>query len=97
MYYIYILHSKLSDKYYVGYTNNLTKRVIDHNTNPRNTYTSKHRPWILVASMKVGEDRAFAMKIEKFIKKQKSKKFIKKLISQPDLIPQLVRVPKRRD
>jgi len=47
MYYVYILYSKTSDLYYVGYSDNPEGRLIEHNTKPLNTFTSKHRPWII--------------------------------------------------
>jgi putative endonuclease len=100
MYYIYILYSESSDKYYVGYTDDPARRVIEHNTKPFNTYTSKHRPWKLVASFPAGESRSEAVKIERYIKKQKSRTFILKLIAHqqdPEQIALLVRVPTSRD
>jgi len=101
-YYIYILFSKENDKYYVGYTNNFKQRLIQHNTQEFfNTYTSKYRPWALAAVFECGPSEKDAIKLERFIKKQKSRKLIEKLID-PLFIPegslaQLVRVPHVRD
>ncbi|MCK4661688.1 MAG: GIY-YIG nuclease family protein [Bacteroidales bacterium] len=100
MFYIYILYSKKSDKYYVGYTDNVQRRLKEHNNPQKIKYTSKHLPWELISSFKVGNNKGIAMKIEKFIKKQKSKKFIQIVVSSPysiDKIAQLVRVPRTRD
>ncbi|MCK4661689.1 MAG: GIY-YIG nuclease family protein [Bacteroidales bacterium] len=100
MFYIYILYSKKSDKYYVGYTDNVQRRLKEHNNPQKTKYTSKHLPWELISSFKVGNNKGIAMKIEKFIKKQKSKKFIQIVVSSPysiDKIAQLVRVPRTRD
>ena len=41
----------------------------------------KSKPWCLVLSFPVSQNRGEAMKIERFIKKQKSKAFIQKLIN----------------
>jgi putative endonuclease len=71
MFYIYILYSPSSDKYYVGYSNDYERRLIEHNSSPKNTFTSKHRPWHLKAVFACGNIEASAMQIEKFIKKQK--------------------------
>jgi len=38
MFYIYILYSVSSDKFYVGYTNDPYRRLIEHNTKPFNTH-----------------------------------------------------------
>jgi len=100
MFYIYILYSGSSDKYYVGHTDDPARRVIEHNTKPFNTYTAKHRPWKLVASFPAGESRGEAVRIERYIKKRKSRTFILKLIAHqqdPEQIAQLVRVPTGRD
>ena len=96
MFYIYILFSPSSDKYYVGHTENISQRLESHNGSEKNTYTSKHRPWTLTALFECTNNRSEALKIEKFIKKQKSRKLIEKIISGENLyglLAQLVRVP----
>ena len=85
MYYIYILYSPGSDRYYIGYTDNPRRRLEEHNSDPKVSYTSKHRPWILKGSYPVGIDRGFAVKVERHIKKLKSRKIIEKLIELDDL------------
>jgi len=100
MYYIYILHSASCDIYYVGQTDNIDIRLQAHNSSDRNTFTSKHRPWRLAALFECGDSRSDAMRLEKFIKNQKSKALILKMISAEPLsgvLAQLVRVPHVRD
>jgi putative endonuclease len=95
MFYIYFLYSPSSDIYYVGYTNDYTRRLSKHNISDKNTFTSKHWPWQLKAVFECGHDEAIAMNIEKFIKKQKSRALIEKVISGVQLtgpLAQLVRV-----
>ena len=75
MFYIYILHSMASDVYYVGYTNDVARRLDEHNFSERPTYTSKHRPWSLEAVFEVSLDESEAVRMERFIKKQKSRPF----------------------
>ena len=101
MFYLYILYSDSSDLYYVGSTEHPLKRLAEHNSDPKNTFTSKHRPWVLAALFKVGTIRGEAVTLERFIKKQKSRSLIEKLVNQ-DFEPsgklaQLVRVPHVRD
>ena len=98
-FYIYILHSLIANKYYVGYSNDPFRRLIEHNSTPFNSYTSKFRPWELKACFYCGTDEKRAITLERFIKKQKSRTLLEKLIN-PDFIPdgflaQLVRVPHR--
>ena|SRR5690606_8373137 len=100
MFFIYIIYSVPSDKYYVGFSDHPDRRLWEHNNKPFTTYTSKHRPWELRAVFECGPDRAYAMKIEKFIKRQKSRSFIEHLINcieLPASLAQLVRVPFARD
>ncbi|MGQ0739751.1 MAG: GIY-YIG nuclease family protein [Bacteroidota bacterium] len=101
MYYIYILYSPVSDKYYVGYSDNPQRRLTEHNTKPFNTYTSKHRPWVLKAFFECGTQEAIAVRLERFIKKQKSRKLIEELCNSnftpSGSLAQLIRVPDLRD
>ncbi|QOW11255.1 hypothetical protein Q73A0000_13245 [Kaistella flava (ex Peng et al. 2021)] len=80
---------------------NVKKRVDEHNESDKNTFTSKHRPWVLKGYFGVNGTEANAIGIEKFIKKQKSSKFIERLLEEEtvfsDVLAQLVRVPKLRD
>ena len=97
MFYIYIIFSISADKYYVGHSDDPLRRLIEHNSSLHNTYTSKYRPWVLKAYFPVSDDRGQALIIEKYIKKQKSKKFIELLIEHkdnPDRLALLVRVPR---
>ncbi|RZK52584.1 MAG: GIY-YIG nuclease family protein [Pedobacter sp.] len=100
MFYLYILYSDSSDKYYVGYTDNVERRWYEHNNGERTTYTSKHRPWALRKSIALNDNRGFAMKIEKAIKRLKSRIIIEKIISEVNNVEdlaRLVRVPMHRD
>ncbi len=80
MFYLYIIYSIKSDKYYIGYSENPERRLIEHNTDPRPTYTSKHRPWVLKAAIPITESKSYAIKIERSLKKLKSRRFIEKII-----------------
>jgi len=101
MYYLYILYNSGANKYYVGYSTNPWLRLEQHNTNSGEKYTGKYSSWILVAVFSVSENRIVALAIEKFIKKQKSRVLIEKLVDssfEPSgKLAQLVRVPHMRD
>ena len=90
MFYIYILYSRSADKFYIGQTPDVQKRLHEHN-NPveKSKFTAKFIPWEIAVFFPVSEIRADAMKVEKFIKAQKSRKFILKLIenkNNPDFL-----------
>lgn len=96
MYYIYILYSEIANLYYVGYSDNPARRLIEHNSTPFVTFTSKHRPWVLKAQFYCGETKSDAIRIERYIKKQRSRKLIEQLCDKnftpSGFLAQLVRV-----
>jgi len=47
MFAIYVLHSQSLDRYYVGYTNDLERRLTEHNRK-KGKYTDSGIPWELV-------------------------------------------------
>jgi len=47
MYYVYFLKSKKDNSFYVGYTNNIERRLKEHN-NGLVGYTKTRKPWNLV-------------------------------------------------
>lgn len=71
---VYILYSGTADRYYVGHTNNIEKRLSTHN-NGGKKYTSKGRPWILVGNYPC-TDRSEAVQLEKKIKKRGVKRYL---------------------
>jgi len=100
MFYLYILYSESSDKYYVGNSSDPFRRLNEHNSSQLLTYTSKHRPWDLKAIYCCGDNKTLAIELERFIKKQKSRKLIQSLIEGQILtgvLAQLVKVSHVRD
>ena len=78
-YYLYILYSKAIDKYYVGYSSDIEKRIEYHNYNHKG-FTARSKDWQLVYS-EIFNDRTLAMKREKEIKAWKSRTRIIELIN----------------
>jgi putative endonuclease len=79
MYTLYIIYSEKLNRFYVGYTNNLLRRISEHNR-LKGKYTDIGIPWILVHSEEF-KDKKAARDRELFIKSRKSKQFIINLIS----------------
>ncbi len=77
-YYLYILKSLLSNKYYIGTSDNAEKRLGYHNTIERG-FTSRYRPWEIVFKQEF-ESKQLAQAAERRIKKWKSKRMIEKII-----------------
>jgi putative endonuclease len=85
----------------VGYSIDPQRRLIEHNTKSFTTYTSKHRPWTLKACFECGETEQQAIELERFIKKQKSRRLLEQLCDSSFIplgfLARLVRVPDIRD
>ncbi|MBP6892066.1 GIY-YIG nuclease family protein [Candidatus Babeliales bacterium] len=75
MFYVYILRSlSFSDQIYVGYTNNLSKRLAVHNSG-NSTYTSKYVPWEIVTYVTFSNSNK-AIEFEKYLKTNAGKIFL---------------------
>jgi putative endonuclease len=74
MFTLYILYSKSFDRYYVGYTNNMERRIYEHNRK-KGKFTDAGIPWIIVHS-ELYCTKKEAMERERFIKSRKSKSVI---------------------
>ena len=66
-FFVYILRSEKDGGLYLGHTRDLDRRLIQHNSPGRKTYTAKRGPWKLVHS-EVHESRSEAMSRERFLK-----------------------------
>lgn len=83
MYIVYILVSlKNPLKYYIGLTENLSKRLEDHN-NQKSGYSSKYAPWKIETFIDF-QDQFLAQAFEKYLKSGSGFAFLKKR-----LIPQI--------
>ena len=74
VYTVYILKSKLIEKYYIGSTNNFEVRIRQHN-GKKAGWTKRYQPWMVVYT-ELTATRAQAMRIEKYLKSLKNKKRI---------------------
>ena len=75
----YILYSAKLNKYYIGSTIDLVRRINEHNRG-KEKFTSTGCPWVLVYKEDFAELKQ-ARQREYYIKKMKSRKYIESLIS----------------
>ena len=80
--YVYIFKSVRTGHYYTGSTHDLQERLREHNNPHANPsrWTRRGAPWELVFSAHFSTVAA-ALQAEKFIKRQKSRRFIEQLLS----------------
>ena len=79
IYSVYILFSKSFDRFYVGYTNDLERRISEHNRK-KGKFTDAGIPWEVVYTEQYNTKKE-AMDRERSIKSKKSKTFIIELIN----------------
>jgi putative endonuclease len=77
-FYLYILKSKSSNKYYTGISQNPEVRLTYHNTIEK-SYTSRYKPWEIVFTKEYSSKKE-ALAVEKKVKLWKSKKMIERLL-----------------
>jgi putative endonuclease len=78
MFHVYILYSQAHNRFYIGQTNNIEKRIIRHNSGYVKS-TKHYRPWKVLLS-ETYNSRKEAMNRETQIKSWKSKLKIQELI-----------------
>ncbi|OGF44785.1 MAG: hypothetical protein A2452_08925 [Candidatus Firestonebacteria bacterium RIFOXYC2_FULL_39_67] len=81
MYTVYVLLSKKDGKTYTGCTNNIERRISDHN-NGKEIATKGRKPFIMIYS-ETYPDLSSARKREIYLKTGKGKEFIKENPTSP--------------
>jgi putative endonuclease len=80
MFYGYILQSKKTSRYYAGYSEDLERRLQEHNSGESKS-TKSGMPWELVHSRQF-ETRSAAMQWEKEVKSRGIARYLQKLRSK---------------
>jgi putative endonuclease len=81
-YYVYFLQSSINNRYYIGTSDNVVKRLNQHNSGLSKS-TAPYRPWKVIKIEKFDSIES-AYQRERFIKKKKSRKIIEKIINSDD-------------
>lgn len=77
-YFTYILLSSSKLKTYVGHTDNLTKRLAEHNSG-RSTFSKRHVPWVVLHKDEFHTEFE-SIEREKYFKTAAGRRWIKKNI-----------------
>ncbi|MBU3942720.1 GIY-YIG nuclease family protein [Patescibacteria group bacterium] len=80
MYYIYVIKSQKDDKFYIGQTNNVERRLIRHNKGMVKS-TKNRRPFCLVFQEEFGT-RKEAINRETYLKSLKGGNEFKKILNK---------------
>jgi putative endonuclease len=81
MFTVYVLYSGRFDKIYIGYTTDLSARLLSHNEKATKGWTIRFRPWELLHT-EIFESKADAMQREKQLKSAAGRHWIWQLIKQ---------------
>jgi len=81
---VYYLYSKILDNYYIGKTNDLDRRISEHNLG-QETYTKRGKPWKLVGYIDCA-DSTEAYHTEKKLKKAKNKKYVRWFVEKHGIL-----------
>jgi putative endonuclease len=85
MFIVYVLRSIVADKHYVGFTENLERRITEHNSG-KSKFTSGYLPWEVIYTEEI-EDRVQARKREKYLKSAAGKRFLKHKLRSGGSLP----------
>ncbi len=77
MFVVYVLKSKIARKSYVGVTNDLKRRLGEHNSG-KHFYTKRHLPWEIKYTEKFNNFND-ALKREKYLKTTAGRRFLKRV------------------
>ena len=84
MIHVYVLYSQIHDRIYIGMTNNLDRRLKEHNRG-NNQSTKAYLPWIKIITEEY-ENRLDARKREKYLKSYRGRVFIRKILLNNPII-----------
>ena len=90
MHYLYIIYSSSLDKFYTGETTDVQERLLKHNEHAyQKAFTKAADDWTIKLQKKC-ENKSDAVYLEQFIKRMKSKKFILKIIQNPEILDDIL-------
>ena len=79
MYKVYVLKSINFKKSYVGVTDNLERRLVEHNSG-KSYYTNRYKPWKIIYTEDFSSHEEALLR-EKFLKTTTGRRFLKKVFA----------------
>lgn len=76
-YYVYVLKNQVDDGVYIGYTTNIRKRILNHNSGRGSRTTKYKKNWELIYA-ELYRNKYDALGREKFLKGGSGRKYLKK-------------------
>ena len=82
-YYVYVLYSKMHNRYYTGSSADPHKRILSHNDPHNKGWTKRYAPWVLIYTQEF-DNKTDALKRERWLKSGKGREFIQEYLSNRD-------------
>ncbi|MBK7734464.1 MAG: GIY-YIG nuclease family protein [Chitinophagaceae bacterium] len=79
MWHVYILYSIKAAKTYTGFSNDVQRRLFEHNISESRGFTLRYRPWTLIRTENFSTKKD-AMLREKFLKTGRGREQVKNFI-----------------
>jgi putative endonuclease len=86
MYFTYVLYSPGFNKIYVGFTSELTSRLMAHNDGRNTDWSSRYQPWEFLYTEE-HPTKSEAMRREKQLKTCKGREFIHEMVKAKITLP----------
>ena len=83
--YVYLLFSPNKNRFYVGCTNELNKRILEHNTGFYKKYSTHFTSDCELYYSLQCETLSLALKIEKHIKRMRNRMYFANLVKYPEI------------
>ena len=80
MHWVYILQNDISGKFYIGYTEDLQRRIAEHHCNKKGRWCNQQQGQWQLAHKESFSNKREALIREKEIKRKKSRRYIEHLI-----------------
>lgn len=80
MYIVYVLKSRKDSRLYTGFTNDLQRRLSEHNKGKKSTQSTINRGPFDVIYSETAENSVIAREKEKYLKSGKGREFLKRYI-----------------
>ncbi|WP_205508141.1 GIY-YIG nuclease family protein [Longitalea arenae] len=96
MYFVYILYSVSSGKTYVGYSNNVERRLHEHNVTESSGFTLRYRPWTLIRTEQYSSKQE-ARTREKFLNTGRGREEVKLYVATYLNLPGAVSAAAEKD
>ena len=86
---VYILHSNKLNRFYIGESSDVVKRLLFHENSEARKFTAKAKDWKLYLKIAC-ENKKQALGIETHLKNMKSSTYIENLKKYPEMVAKLL-------